>query len=69
MQGAAISDGALCSVELLVDGRIVTLLSAPAFSYAWNTTGLTAGGHTVEVRAWDTAGQPHSAWARVTLNP
>jgi hypothetical protein len=43
-------------VQLLVDGSVVGTLTALPYNFAWNTTTLANGSHTLQAKAYDAAG-------------
>ncbi len=43
-------------VEIYVDSNLVTTIAAEPYEYTWDTGGLTDGNHTIQAKAYDTAG-------------
>ena len=57
------------SVDLLVDGDVVATDSSAPFSFAWNTTQVADGTHSLRLRAHDAAGNTGmSATVQVTVD-
>src|SRR5919108_2192860 len=54
---AASDDGRVDKVEFLVDGVVKATDTAAPYSYAWATTGVANGSHSLTARATDDAGQ------------
>lgn len=57
----------VAKVEVRVDGALKATLTSSPYTYSWNTSGLT-GGHTIDVRAVDAAGNAKLVSATVTTN-
>jgi hypothetical protein len=56
-------------VELIVDGSVVAEDTTAPFGFVWNSSGVANGSHTLEVRAFDAAGNnTTSAAATVSVN-
>jgi len=53
---AAADDVGVTGVDLLADGIVVTTDGAPPFSFVWDTTALSPGGHVLRARGYDAAG-------------
>jgi chitinase len=53
---ASASDAAssVTKVELYVDGALKTTLTSSPYTYAWNTSGVALGSHTIQAKAYDT---------------
>ncbi|MEM6533640.1 MAG: S8 family serine peptidase [Myxococcota bacterium] len=60
-------NGPLALVELLIDGAVVSSQTPPA-SFVWNTTTVSDGPHTVEVRATDASDNVGSDSVTVTVS-
>src|SRR5262245_20527141 len=59
----------VASVEFEVDGsKLPGEVTAPPYSYAWNTATLTDGAHTISASALDAAGNRTSASVNVTVS-
>jgi len=52
---AAASDAAssVTKVELYIDGALKTTLTTSPYNYAWNTSGVILGSHTIQAKAYD----------------
>ncbi|MDD3492258.1 MAG: Ig-like domain-containing protein [Candidatus Thermoplasmatota archaeon] len=63
---AADTDGTVQSVEVRIDGGSwMTATGTTSWTYSWDTTGVTDGGHTVSARSYD--GTDYSALDSVTV--
>ena len=56
MSAEASDNDAVARVELYVDGVLVSTVTSAPYLYSWNTSGLTAGAHTLAAKAYDLAG-------------
>ena len=56
----ATSNSCFRSMRLKIDGNIVNELGSPEFTYNWNTTGYSAGSHTIRL---EVAAQDDNSWA------
>ncbi|MCB9652184.1 MAG: S8 family serine peptidase [Deltaproteobacteria bacterium] len=65
VQASATDNVGVTSVELRVDGTTVTTQAPPA-TFTWDSTSVANGSHSLQVRAFDAAG--NSASASVTVN-
>ncbi len=64
--GSATDDVGVTSLRLLVDGGQVASVSGSSISYRLNTKKLSAGSHTITLKAYDAAGNVGSHSIRVT---
>jgi len=56
-------------IDYLQDGRLLAALSPPTFTFAWSTTTVSYGAHTLSARAYDAAGNiTTSAAVAVTVS-
>lgn len=53
---AATDDVGVVRADLLVDGKVAASDTSPPFAFAWDSTGVADGTHTLAVRALDAAG-------------
>ncbi|MBA3886479.1 MAG: metallophosphoesterase [Acidobacteria bacterium] len=60
----ASDDVAVSKVGLYVDGVLVSTMLNTPYTYTWNTATVNDGDHTIEARAYDTAGNRASSGAR-----
>lgn len=51
---AADTGSSVSKVEVYIDGALAATDNASPYSYAWNTTGLALGSHTVQAKSYDT---------------
>jgi thermitase len=59
----------VAQTELYLDSALFATTTAPPFSFAWNTTQASGGGHTLQAMAYDAAGnRGASAPVTVTVN-
>jgi hypothetical protein len=54
-------------MELLVDGKVVASGNSGSLTYSWNTRKVTKGSHSIEVKAYDAAGNSGSRSITVTV--
>ena len=54
-------------VDLWVDGRLHAIDTAAPYEFTWNTTGLAAGSHALELRAYDIDGNRSTRTQAVTV--
>src|SRR6185312_13147606 len=47
------SASSVSKVELYIDGALKTTLTSSPYSYAWSTSGVTLGSHTISAKAYD----------------
>jgi hypothetical protein len=70
INATATDNTAVTKVEFYVDGALKSTDTASPYSYAWPTTGIAAGAHSLSVRAYDAAGNTAtSTTVNITLNP
>jgi uncharacterized protein (TIGR02145 family) len=65
---ASDADGSITSVKFYVDGSLKTTDTSSPYSYSWNTTGYSAGSHTIRARATDDDGATTDAEISVILD-
>lgn len=59
----------ISKVDFIIDGTTVSTDTTAAYSYSWNTTTATNGSHTIQAKAYDTAGNTAtSSTVTVTVN-
>lgn len=68
VQVAASDDTGVSSVTLYLDGTAVASASAAPYTFAWNTTAVSNGTHTLKAVAADAAGNTASASISVTVS-
>lgn len=56
VRAEASDNDAVARVEFYVDGALVSTVTSAPYLYSWNTSGLTAGAHTLAAKAYDRAG-------------
>jgi hypothetical protein len=56
ISATASDSGGVSRVELLVDSSVTGVDETAPYGFSWNTAGLPAGGHTLQTRAFDAAG-------------
>lgn len=61
VSGNAIDNVAAVKIELYVDGKLCGTSSNPSFAIKWNTRKVARGGHILEARAYDAAGNVGSS--------
>ncbi|HSX28349.1 MAG TPA: Ig-like domain-containing protein [Candidatus Saccharimonadales bacterium] len=54
-------------VELSIDGVLQTTLTASPYTYAWDTTSLANGAHSISAKAYDAAGNSSTDTVQVTV--
>lgn len=68
VQGTASDNVGVTGIKFLVDGQLVTSASASPFSFAWNSSSVTNGSHSLTVTASDAAGNTGSSSITVSVN-
>ncbi|MEN6600781.1 MAG: Ig-like domain-containing protein, partial [Bryobacteraceae bacterium] len=68
VQGNALDNEAVAKVEFYVDGQLTGTSTLSAFSFGWNTATAANGSHTLQVKAYDAAGNAGSASISVTVD-
>jgi hypothetical protein len=69
VSASASDDVGVSRVELLVDGAVAGTDTTAPYSFAWNTTTVSNGGHALQTRAFDAAGNAGtSATVNVTVS-
>ncbi len=66
IKASATDNVKVTAMELYIDNKLVTSVNAGSLSYTWNTRKVTAGSHTIVVRAYDAAGNIGSSQIQVT---
>ncbi len=65
----ASDDVGVTSVELYIDGALVSTISSPSGSFSWDTSSSANGSHTLQAKAYDAAGNVGvSGTTTVTVN-
>ena len=67
IEAAASDDVGVDTVDFYIDGTLLVTIAAP-YSYAWDTTSVADGSHTIEATATDTVGQTASDSIGVTVD-
>ena len=65
--GASASAG-VARVQFLLDGVVVSTITASPYQYAWDTTGVANGAHSLTVKAFDAAGRSVRQAVAVTVS-
>ena len=64
ISASASDDVGVSSVEIYVDGNLLTTLTTSPYNYDWDTTGVTVGDHSITAKAYDAAGNSETSIAR-----
>ena len=64
ISATASDDVGVSSVEIYVDGNLLTTLTTAPYNYDWDTTGVTVGAHSITAKAYDAAGNTKTSIAR-----
>ena len=67
LAASASDDNGVTKVEFYDGASLLGTSTAAPFTYSWNTTGATAGAHTVKAKAYDAAGLSAEKTASVSL--
>ena len=67
IQATATDNIGVVKIELYIDGSLVNTLTSPPYQYSWNTTWL-SGSHTIQMIAYDPAGNTATQTETVTLD-
>ena len=68
VQGTASDNVGVSRVEFYVDGSLQNTGYAPSFSFSWNSSGVANGQHTLQVKAFDQAGNVGQSSTTVNVN-